>query len=119
MGASSYVSRGEMFKLLSALDDGGVKEGDINVQVGRASFTDTDDTQVSVQTPFNEIIIGFAALTESTYSGDTGEPYTFIVGTEVTEDTDSHQKTFNLHRPDAGLDSPTVGFVVFGRSYHT
>jgi hypothetical protein len=118
-----YMDRSALLKALSSLDGGGVKEGDLLFEVGTIAFDGiyTDVTDRPVVTKLNKIVAGFAVPWDS-YSPatDATVQYHVHVRPDVTEDTDSHSKTFSLYRssltPVSGLK---VAYIVFGRIYDT
>lgn len=121
----SYVDRASLHKLLRALDGGGVKEGDILVEVGSAAFDGiyTDATDRPVGTGMNLIIGGFAVPFDS-YSPATdtnsGKAYQLFVAPDVAEDTDSHMKTVSVFRSSQGaISGLRFTYVLFGRNLST
>ncbi len=120
-----YVNREQMHKLPKALDLGGVRQDDILVEVGNAAFSGvyTDTTSVLVPTKMNQIVAGFAAAFDS-YSpatdANTAKIYALFVEPVVTEDTDSHLKTFKVWRSSQGaLSGLKSSYVIYGRHFAT
>jgi len=108
-----YIQTDALFKLVRAMDLGGMRYGDLIIEVGNSSFAAsgaaTDATDVAVPTQLNQIVAGFAAVFDS-YSPATDVDelaYQLFVAPDVTEDTNSHRKTFSVHR------------IVIGRHFAT
>ena len=120
----AYMDRSALLKALTSLDGGGVKEGDLLFEVGSIAFDGvyTDTTNRPVVTKLNKIVAGFAVPADS-YSPATdagGNAYAVFVRPDVTEDTDSHSKTFSLYRSSSGaISGLKVFYIVFGRIYDT
>ena len=117
----SYMDRSALMKALSSLDGGGVKEGDLMFEVGNGAFADTE-TNFTVATKLNKIKAGFVVPFDS-YQPATdlaGTGYILSVRPDVTEDTNSHRKTFEIYRNTGGLvEALKFCYIVFGNIYDT
>lgn len=120
-----YIDLNNVFRLIQGSEMGTFRYGDLLVEVGSANYAAsgaaTDSTDVAVYTQLNEIVAGFAMPFDS-YSPatDVSVEYILSVAPDITEDTNSHRKTFSVYRsshtPIAGLK---FAYLVFGRHFAT
>lgn len=104
---ANYFDLGDAFKLMPAYDAGGVKPGDILVKIISDAFSTTGTTKAINISPINQVLWGHAVPLE-TYSPATDAAmteYKLFVGPDVTEDTNSHQKTCLVTRSSQGAIS--------------
>lgn len=120
-----YFNRAQLMKFAQALELGGVKEGDMLVEIGESSFSGdyTDATDMPLPTQLNQIKFGLAVPFDS-YSpatdADLAKAYQLFVAPDVAEDTDSHRKTFSVHRSsDGAISGLNFCYILVGRHWDT
>ena len=121
--ATPYFDTNKVFKLLKAADMGNFRFGDLLIEVGQAKFDGiyTDATDRPVTTQLNKIEFGVAVAFDS-YSPATDATlaYQVFVAPDVTEDTNSHLKTFSIHRSSLGAVSGLkCAYLLMGQHFTT
>ena len=122
-----YIQTDALFKLVRAMDLGGMRYGDLIIEVGNSAYAatgaETDASDITVPTQLNQIVAGVAVPFDS-YSPASevaGVNYNLFIAPDVTEDTNSHRKTFTVFRSAEG--APVAGlkfaYIVIGRHFAT